>query len=101
MSSIKTLANKRRHVDQKITDAETRLDRMASDLEKLRAECLPVLHRLNAAEDEFDELRDRLESLRTERNWLAGEIRNEVLGLPIAQACSELADSVLDAEVIL
>lgn len=72
MSELKRLANRRRHVLQKIEDAERHIDHMAAGLEDLRRQ----------------------------RDALSAEIKDFVLGLPIAQACHQLAEDVLDAEVI-
>lgn len=71
--SLRTLASKRRTIDVQIREAECHMDQMAL----------------------------AIEDLRRRRDALAVEIRDHVMGLPIAQACTELADSVLDAEVIV
>lgn len=72
MSSLKELANRRRHVLQRIHDAECHIDHMAA----------------------------ALEDLRRQRDALSGEIKDFVLGMPIAQACAQMVDDILDAEVI-
>lgn len=100
MSALKKLANRRRHVLHKIDDAERQLDYSAAELERVRAEALPMIHRLNVAEDQFDALRDQVEALRSERDRLASAIRDFVMAMPIADACFHLAEDVLDAEVI-
>lgn len=72
MSDIACLRRKQRELEQQIRDAESHLDQIAI----------------------------ALEDLRNKRDLVKAAVRDEVMGLSIAQACSELADSILDAEVI-
>lgn len=74
---------------------------MNSPLRRLVTERRRVIEAIERAEFEIDDLASKLEGLRRERQSLADRIRDAVYDMPIAKACDELGDTILDAEVIV